>query len=125
MTSNAGQTTDASIQRGLSTLETGISALITVTAILHLYAGVVEGAPPVFLAGVGFLAGLGLYLRGVRQHTLVLAAIPFTVVQIPLWYAVKAGNFTLVGYIDKTVQIILVVALLMLAMRQRGDQTRR
>ena len=121
ITSNTERTADASVERGLSTPEAGIGALVVVTAILHLYAGYVEGAPPVFLAGIGFLAGLGLYLRGVRQHALTLAAIPFTAVQIPLWYVVKAGNFTLVGYIDKATQVVLVIALLVLALRQRNS----
>ncbi|QAU14445.1 hypothetical protein EKH57_16735 [Halorubrum sp. BOL3-1] len=62
---------------------------------------------------------MGLYVRGYNQSILTLIAIPYTAVQIPLWYVVKAGNFTLVGYIDKVVQAILVVTLVALVIRQR------
>ena len=103
----------------LSTLEQVVLILLGITAATHLYAGVIEGAPPVLLAGVGFIGGMLLYARGVRRHGLAIAAIPYTAVQIPLWYIAKAGNFTLVGYVDKIVQIVLVVALVVLVFRQR------
>lgn len=103
----------------LSTLERAVVVLLGVTAVTHLYAGVVEGAPPVLLAGVGFIGGVGLYLRGVRRRSLAVAAIPYTAVQIPLWYFAKAGNFTPVGYLDKAVQIVLVALLVVLVIRHR------
>ena len=103
----------------LSTLERVVIVLLSVTALTHLYAGVVEGAPPVLLAGVGFVGGIVLYLRGVRRHALTVAAVPYTAVQIPLWYVAKAGEYTAVGYLDKAVQVVLVVLLVVLALRQR------
>ncbi|MFC7228601.1 hypothetical protein N0B31_14410 [Salinirubellus salinus] len=105
----------------LSTLERVVIVLLGISALTHLYAGVVEGAPPVFLAGVGFVGGIVLYLRGVRRHTLTVAAVPFTAVQIPLWYVAKAGEYTAVGYLDKVVQVVLVVLLVVLALRQRRE----
>jgi hypothetical protein len=72
----------------------------------------------VLLAGIGFVGGIVLYLRGVRQRTLTLAAIPYTAIQIPLWYVAKAGEYTLVGYADKVAQVVLIVALVAL-LRQR------
>jgi hypothetical protein len=107
---------------GLSRLETAVVALLLFTAATHVYAGVVEGAPPVLLAGAGFLGGVVLYLRGLRRRLLTLLAVPFTAVQIPLWYVAKAGNFTLVGYVDKAAQVVLVAALVALAVRQRRRQ---
>lgn len=107
---------------GLSGLETAVVALLLFTAATHVYAGVVEGAPPVLLAGVGFLGGIALYLRGLRRRLLTLLAVPFTAVQIPLWYVAKAGNFTLVGYADKAAQVVLVAALVALALRLRRRQ---
>lgn len=95
----------------LSRLEAVAVGLLALTGVLHLYAGVVEGAPPVFLAGVGFFGGIGLYLRGWRRRLLTAAAIPFTAVQIPLWYVVKAGEFTAVGYLDKATQVAALVVL--------------
>jgi hypothetical protein len=104
---------------GLSRLETAVVALLLFTAATHVYAGVVEGAPPVLLAGVGFLGGVALYLRGLRCRLLTLLAVPSTAVQIRLWYVVKAGDFTLVGYVDKAAQVVLVAALVALVLRQR------
>ena len=103
----------------LSTLEQIVLVLLGITAATHLYAGVVEGAPPVLLAGVGFIGGMILYTRGVRRRGLAIAAIPSTAVEIPLSSIAKAGNFPLVGSVDKIVQIVLVVALAVLVFRQR------
>ncbi len=81
----------------LSTLEKGIVVLVGITAVTHIYPGVVEGAPPLVLAGLGFLGGAALYVRGVRRDALAIAAIPYTAIQIPLWVVIKAGNYTLVA----------------------------
>lgn len=105
----------------LSTLEQGIVALIGITALTHIYPGVTEGAPPLVLAGLGFLGGAALYVRGVRRQALAIAAIPYTAVQIPLWFVIKAGNYTLIGYVDKAVQVVLVLALITLVIRQLRD----
>lgn len=105
----------------LSTLERGIVGLVFITAVTHIYPGVVEAAPPLVLAGLGFLGGAALYVRGVRRRTLALAAIPYTAVQIPLWFVIKAGNYTTVGYVDKAVQVVLVLALLVLVIGRFRD----
>lgn len=118
-TSTEQTSTGVSSPESLSTLEQAVLVLVGVTAVTHLYAGVVEGAPPVLLAGVGFVGGAVLYLRGTRRHALTLAAIPYTAVQIPLWYVAKAGNFTAVGYLDKAAQVALVALLVVLVLRQR------
>ncbi|WP_247009889.1 hypothetical protein [Halorientalis litorea] len=119
--STSAESGDATRVRGggFSTLELAVFALVGITALTHLYAGVVEGAPPVLLAGVGFVGGLLLYVRGTRRRLLTAAAIPYTAVQIPLWYVVKQGSFTTVGYLDKAVQLLLVVLLVVLVVRQR------
>jgi len=108
-------------EASLSTLEKGIVVLVGITALTHIYPGVVEGAPPLVLAGVGFLGGAALYVRGVRRHALAIAAIPYTAVQIPLWVVIKAGNYTLVGYVDKAVQVVLVLALIALVLGRYRD----
>ena len=104
-----------------SRLESMIIGLLAFTAITHLYAGVTESAPPLLLAGLGFLGGVGLYLREYKRSVLTLIAIPYTAVQIPLWYIAKAGNFTLVGYADKIAQSVLIIALVALVIRQRRE----
>jgi len=105
----------------LSTLERGIVVLVGITALTHIYPGVAEGAPPLVVAGVGFLGGAALYVRGVRRDALAVAAIPYTAVQIPLWVVIKAGDYTLVGYVDKAVQVVLVLALLVLVAGRYRD----
>lgn len=86
-------------------------ALVTITGVLHLYAGGVEGRIPVGLAGVGFLVAAGLFLLEYRRRLLYLVGILYTGVQIPLWYAANVGEFTALGYVDKVVQVVLIVVL--------------
>lgn len=112
---------DPVLSASLSKLEQGIVVLVLITAITHIYPGIVEGAPPLVLAGLGFLGGAVLYVRGVRRNALAIAAIPYTAVQIPLWIVIKAGNYTLVGYVDKVVQVVLVLALVALVVGRLRD----
>jgi len=93
--------------------------LVFVTGVLHIYAGIVEGRIPVALAGVGFLGAIGLYLVDYRRPFLYLVGIVYTAVQIPLWYVVKAGEFATVDYVDKAVQVVLVVLLVYLYWQTR------
>ncbi|MEZ3118018.1 hypothetical protein RYH80_19040 [Halobaculum sp. MBLA0147] len=95
----------------LTSLEAVAVGLTLFSAVTHVYAGVVEGAPPVLLAGLGFVGGAVLFIREYRRRLLTGLAIPFTGVQIPLWYVVKAGNYTIVGYVDKVAQIALIIVL--------------
>jgi len=94
--------------------------LVFVTGVLHVYAGVIEGRPPVTLAGVGFLGAMVLYLLDYRRRLLYLVGIVYTAVQIPIWYAVKAGEYTVVGYVDKAVQVVLVALFVYLYWRSRA-----
>lgn len=89
-------------------------ALVLITGIFHIYSGFVEGQIPVLLAGVGFLGAIVLYLRNYRRRVLYLVGIVYTAVQIPIWYVVKAGEYTTVGYVDKAVQVVLIVLLVYL-----------
>ena len=94
--------------------------LVFLTGVLHVYAGVVEGRPPVTLAGVGFLGAILLYLVDYRRPFLYLVGVVYTAVQIPLWYVAKAGEFTTVGYVDKAVQVVLVALLVYLYWHTRA-----
>lgn len=95
-------------------------ALVFLTGVLHVYAGVVEGRIPVLLAGVGFLAAMPLYLADYRRRLLVLLAIPYTAIQLPLWYLANAGEYTALGYADKALQVLLLVVLLAHAWQDRS-----
>ena len=100
-------------------------ALVLATGVVHVYAGVVEGRIPVALAGVGFLVALALFLADYRRPLLYLVGILYTAVQLPLWYVAKAGEYTTLGYLDKSIQVLLIVLLAYLYWRQRGPSTRR
>lgn len=91
--------------------------LALVTGIIHVYAGIVEGRVPVALAGVGFIVAIALFLLNFRRRLLYLIGVPFTAIQIPLWYFAKAGEYTTVGYVDKAIQVVLVVVLVYLYLK--------
>ena len=85
--------------------------LVLLTGLIHVYAGFVEGRIPVSLAGVGFLGAAVLFLLDYRRSLLYPVGIAYTAVQFPLWYVANAGEFTTLGYVDKTLQGILIVVL--------------
>ncbi|WP_254768334.1 hypothetical protein [Salinilacihabitans rarus] len=87
-----------------------VLALVAITAGIHVYLGVTEGRPPLTLAGVGYVVGAGLYASGRFRRRLVLLAIPYTAVQIPLWIVAGTPTFTW-GVVDKVVQVALIAAL--------------
>lgn len=119
---NKQQSSSASVSgpggaESLGTIHWIAVGLTVLTGVLHLYAGVIEGAPPVLLAGVGFLAAVVLFVLDYRRRLLYGVGVVFTGVQIPLWYVIKMGNYTTVGYVDKAVQVVLVVVLIALFRR--------
>jgi len=93
-------------------------ALVVVTGVLHVYAGVVEGRPPVTLAGVGYAGALVLFFLNYRRRLLYLIGIPYTAVQIPIWIVVKS-EYGVVDYVDKAVQVALIVVLISLYLNAR------
>lgn len=117
---NMAHVRDASrASAGLGSVQWLAIGLVLVTGILHLYAGVIEAAIPVALAGVGYLGAIGLFILEYRRKQLYLVGTLYTAVQFPLWYVAKAGEYTTVGYIDKTVQVLLIAVLALLYWRDR------
>lgn len=107
-----GQADRSYIETGsLGSLHWLAIVLSIVSGANHLYAGFAEGRIPVFLAGVGFLAAVGLFLLGYRRRLLYPVGIVYTSVQLPLWYVGNAGGYTRLGYFDKSVQVVLIVVL--------------
>lgn len=94
--------------------------LVLVTGVLHLYSGVIEARIPVLLAGVGFLGAIALYLADYHRRLLYLVGIGYTAIQIPIWFVVKAGEYTTIGYVDKAVQVVLILVLAFLYWRSRS-----
>lgn len=101
--------------------------LAVATGVIHLYVGLVEGRPPVTIAGVGFFGAVGLFLVDVRRSLLYPVGILYTAVQLPLWYVANAGEFATIGYVDKAIQVSLVVVLVYLfwSGRQESAQGRQ
>jgi hypothetical protein len=99
--------------------------LVLVTGVLHIYSGVIEARIPVLLAGVGFLGAITLYLADYRRRLLYLLGIGYTAIQIPIWFVVKAGEYTVIGYVDKAVQIVLILVLAYLYWRSRSGPDER
>jgi hypothetical protein len=106
----------------------GILAAL-VSAAIHLLLGVrmlPSGLGVSFvLAGLGFLGAIALVLYDVRRRTVYAVGIPFTLVQIGLWYMLNfAGSdksipadLGTLGAADKLAQVVLVVILVALLRR--------
>jgi hypothetical protein len=97
-------------------------ALIIVTGVLHVYAGLVEGRIPVALAGVGYAGAITLFLLDYRRRLLYLIGIPYTAVQFPLWIVAKS-EYGIVDYVDKTVQAVLILVLIYLYLNTPSEST--
>ena len=94
--------------------------LVVVTGVLHVYAGIVEGRIPVALAGVGYAGALVLFLSDYRRRLLSLIGIPYTAVQFPLWIVAKS-EYGVVDYVDKAVQVVLILVLIYLFLNTPSD----
>jgi succinate dehydrogenase/fumarate reductase cytochrome b subunit len=104
----------------------GILAAV-VTAAVHLLLGVrmfPSGMGISFiLAGLGFLGAIALVLLDYRRRAVYAVGIPFTLVQILLWYVVNftgsgakafPGGIGTLGAVDKVAQVALIVVLVLL-----------
>lgn len=103
----------------------GIVAAL-VTAAIHLLLGV-RLAPSglgisFIVAGLGFVGAIALVLLGIRRRLVYTVGIPFTLVQILLWYYLNfaAGSKSFpadvgtLGMVDKVAQIVLLIVLVAL-----------
>jgi hypothetical protein len=103
----------------------GIVAAL-VSAAVHLLLGVrmlPSGMGISFvLAGLGFLGAIVLVLLDYRRRTVYAVGIPFTLVQILLWYYVNfvslgksfPADIGTLGAIDKLAQVVLIAVLVVL-----------
>lgn len=100
--------------------------LAAITGVLHLWLGIEFIDSPMgwsFLAaGVGFFGGIGLVLLDVRRRLVYLIGIPFTAVQIPLWWIVNDISVADllepgIGVFDKLVQVAFIAILIVLYRR--------
>jgi hypothetical protein len=106
-----------------------------VTAVIHLFLGVTGllGGGPIgpglgasfLLAGLGFVGAIALVLVDYRRRLLYAVGIPFTGIQIVLWYylnyAVGPRSLPQIGPIDavdKLAQVVLIALLVVLYRRE-------
>lgn len=102
---------------GLGGRQWAALTLAVATGVIHIFVGAVDARPPLVLAGLGFLGGVGLFLADYRRPLLYPVGALYTAVQIVAWAVVNAGDYTALGYADKAVQLALVAVLVLLASR--------
>ncbi|MFQ3474724.1 hypothetical protein HKK80_00480 [Halonotius sp. F2-221B] len=122
-TDTGGRSLDVESLSGLAYV--GIIAAI-VSAVIHLRLGVGFIDSPLgisfILAGLGFLGAVVLVLLNYRRRTVYAVGIPFTAIQIVLWYVFNfaAGDKAFpadvgtLGAIDKLAQVVLIAVLVVL-----------
>jgi hypothetical protein len=102
--------------------------LALVSGAIHLYLGVSFLSSPLgiafLLAGLGFFGAVALVLLDVRRRLVYLAGVPFTGLQIAIWYQVQVAqrglfNLGALDYVDKAAQVGLIVILLYLIREER------
>lgn len=97
--------------------------LAIITGVVHLYFGVlaldtVQGASFV-LAGIAFFVAVLLLLLDFRRRLLYLVGIPFTGIQVVLYFLFNWPDVLGPGGIgDKVVQVSLIVILVVLYRRE-------
>jgi hypothetical protein len=96
--------------------------LATITGVIHLYIGLGFGGSKLILAGIGFLAGSGLFLAGVKRRWLYGLAIPYTIIQMLLW--IEMGlPFIRFGLVDKFIQTLFILVCGYLLVTDRSPYT--
>jgi hypothetical protein len=122
----------ALVTDGLGPLHWFGIALAAVTGAIHLFlgaAGLLSDGPigtglavSFLLAGLGFFGAVALLLVDYRRRLLYAVGVPYTAVQILLWYVINRpaslGDVGTLGLVDKTVQVVLVVVLVALYRRE-------
>ena len=102
-----------------------------ITGIIHLFLGFSFLTSPLgwsfFAAAGGFFLGIMLLMLNIRRRLLYLVGIPFTGIQIPLWWFINAIEpadlLELgIGVTDKIVQVVLIVVLVVLFTRSSDSE---
>ena len=81
-----------------------------VSGLIHLYEGFVSGFMLLVFAGAGFFGGIVVYTIDLYRNFLVLASIPFTLVQFVMYYRFYGFSLGPLGALDKVVQLVFVLA---------------
>jgi uncharacterized membrane protein len=92
--------------------------LAAITGAVHLWLGIEKSSPALFVAGVGFIAGIVAILANVRRETVVRLGIPFTAIQAVYYLATHYEQITWVSATDKFVQVVLIAVLVVIDWRR-------
>ncbi len=114
----------------LGLLQIAIIALVVATALIHLTRGLLIGAPSLkpfpllfYLNCIGYLAlAAALYFVPAFlrfQQIVRWALIVYAAITIVAWFLLTGGRFNVLAYIDKPVEIALIILLLVDAWRSR------
>jgi len=122
-TDRGGLSLDTESLNGLAYIGS-IAAIVS--AVIHLQLGVGFISSPLgisfVLAGLGFFGAVALVAVNYRRRLVYTVGIPFTAIQIVLWYVFNfaAGgrafpaDVSTLGAVDKLAQVTLIVVLVML-----------
>lgn len=107
----------------LETIHWAAIVLAAITGIIHLVLGVrfisTQLGVPFVLAGLGFFGAIVLFLRDFRRRLLYPVGVLFTGVQVVLYVAFNWPDiFSPAGVIDKVIQLVLIVLLVVLYRRE-------
>lgn len=97
-------------------LRLGIIVLTVVTAAVHLYLGF-QGLPLFVLNGLGYLALLAALYLPVPQlvpyrNIVRWVFVGYTALTIVLWLVITGGISAAIGYMDKIVEVLLIIMLI-------------
>ncbi|HEV2092949.1 MAG TPA: hypothetical protein VGR18_07265 [Rubrobacter sp.] len=96
-------------------LRLGIIALTLATATVHLYLGF-QGLPLFVLNGLGYLTLLAALYLPIPQlipyrNAVRWVLVGYTALTMVLWLVITGGASNATGYIDKVVELLLIVLL--------------
>jgi hypothetical protein len=106
--------------RGLASLDYVGIVLAAITGLIHLYIGVESLDVRFFgilfiLAGLGFFGAIVLLWVGFNRRILYPVGIAYTGIQFAAYFAFRWPNvYEPIGLVDKLVQLLLIVVLLLL-----------
>lgn len=91
--------------------------LAGITGGIHLWLGVTEGSPALFIAGIGFAVGIVGVVANIRRSVVVKLGIPFTATQTVYYLVTHFEQITPLSATDKLVQVALLGILFFIARR--------
>lgn len=114
----------------LTTLHWVAMIFASATGLVHLAFGVSNLGTPLgiafLIAGLGYVGAIMLFLRGYRRQRLYLIGIPYVGAHVVLYVVINwpnvvflaDGSVFVVGLVDKAIELLLIVALIVLYRRE-------